>query len=459
MKNFYTFFCKIYVLICLTKSSKLLLSFRNQQNFRPKKVLLPAFQFLFLCFVNIQANSQTLDWSSSFSPAWTDGSVSGTATNVSGFGTNVSVSVNNSQAGTYQQVTTGVNAPAVNTNNGRSNFFILAGTTDALEIDVNWTSNTAYVDVIYNFSQPVYNLSFRVGDIDKAGPSSTTYFDRVTITGQNGATAVLPQTITPVNASGNYIVISGNVVHANTTAGVGGNANTNSTATSSQQGTAEISFASQAVTQVTVRYDNHPSSQANPALQAIAIGNMSWLSAPLPVDLISFVGKAVDDNAWLKWKVENQVNFEQYEIEYSPLDSNHYTVVGKVYSNNQSAGTYEFTHLNANSYGNVGYYRLKMIDRDGSYKYSRIVSVRFKDGTNVNVRPTIMSKGEVIHITVTSPLSNYGVKIVNTNGQLVESKTMNGTGLQIETSKYKAGTYFIQIEGLAVRRIYKVLIQ
>jgi hypothetical protein len=427
--------------------------------FRKKRVLL-AIQMLCLIFINSNAHSQTLDWSSSFASAWSDGATSRTANDVGSADLDVTVNITNSQAGTFRQVTTGVNAPAVNTDHGRSNFFILAGTTDALEIDVDWGSNTAHVDVVYTFTKPVYNVAFRVGDIDKASNNSTSYFDRVTVTGKNGATNVLPQTITAVNSTGNFIVISGNSVYANPTSGVGGNANTNSANTSSQQGTANISFGPQGVTEVTVTYDNYPTAQANPALQAIAIGNMTWLTAPLPVDLISFVGTPVGNDAVFKWKVENQENFDRYEIEYSPLDSNHYTAIGKVYSNNQTAGSYEFTHANANVSGNTGLYRLKMIDLNGSFKYSRTVTVRFENHTSVNLRPTLLSKGDPISIVVAGAASNkYRVNIVNMAGQLIDVRTMNGSNLQIETGNLNAGAYFINIEGAAIKKTFKVFIQ
>ena len=234
------------------------------------------FLIISLLFVSISNSfSQTLDWSSSFSPAWTAGAASRTATGLA-TGLDVSVTVTNSQPGSYQYVTGSTIAPAVNNNNATSGFFIIAGSSDCLEIDVDWSSESAYVDVVYTFTKPVYNLVFRVGDIDKNNSLSVTYIDRVTVTAMNGSTAVLPSSITPVNATGNYITISGNVIHANTTYGQGGNASTNSTSTSSQQGTAEVNFGSQGLTQLTIRYDNHPSAQSNPALQAIAIGNLSF---------------------------------------------------------------------------------------------------------------------------------------------------------------------------------------
>ncbi len=237
--------------------------------------ILPFFSSLFLFFLSAEAVSQsTLDWSSSFTSAWTDGATTRTANNVAP-GVNCTVTITNSQAGTYQNITTGVPGPAVNNNNGRANFFVIAGSNDCLEIDVDWTSDAAYVDVVYDFTKPVYNLVFRVGDIDKASAGSNTYYDRVTIAGLNGAISVSPTSITEVNAS-NYVQITGNSIHAVTSNSQGGNASTNTTNLNTQQGTVEVNFGAQGVTRLTIRYDNHPSAQNNPNLQAIAIGNLNF---------------------------------------------------------------------------------------------------------------------------------------------------------------------------------------
>ena len=239
------------------------------------KSFVPSFYIILLCLICNTGFSQTvLDWSSSFTPAWSNGATTRTATNVSP-GINCTVTVTNSQAGTYQNITGSTPAPSVNINNGLSNFFIIAGSADCLEIDVDWTNDNAYVDVVYTFNKPVYNLVFRIGDVDKATSTSSTYYDRVTITGLNGSTSVLPSSITEVNAAG-YVTINSNSVRANVANNQGGNALTNTSNISSQQGTVEVSFGAQGVTELTIRYDNHPSAQNNPALQAIAIGNLSF---------------------------------------------------------------------------------------------------------------------------------------------------------------------------------------
>ena len=256
-----------------------------------RQKILPCLRIALLCILSTNVFSQTLDWSSSFNTAWSDGATTRTANNVA-TGVDVNVTITNSQAGAWQNIAGTIPTPSVNANNGRSGFLIIAGSSDCLEIDVDWTSDAAYADVVYTFTKPVYNLLFRVGDIDKTSPTSNACYDRVTITGLNGSVPVLPSTITEVNAA-NYLTISGNVVRATNANGQGGNALTNTTSTASQQATVEVNFGAQAVTQLTIRYDNHPSSQNNPAPQGIAIGNMAFSL----VNISGTVWKDIDNSA------------------------------------------------------------------------------------------------------------------------------------------------------------------
>jgi hypothetical protein len=181
---------------------------------------------------------------------------------------------------------------------------------------------------------------------------------------------------------------------------------------------------------------------------------------PLPVTLLDFNGTTVDNNTVLKWKAENEAAFDRYEIEYASDDAGHYTVVGKVFPADQSQATasYEFIHKNANSFGGTGYYRLKMIDLDGSHKYSRVVTLQFSKSIAVNVNPTLIKQGESIRINVTGNSTNpYRVIISNISGQVVDARTMYGN-LLLETGKLQPGTYFIKVDGEAIRRTVKVII-
>lgn len=133
------------------------------------------------------AQTYNLDWGSSFVPAWSDGGLTGYAPNVAP-GVDVSVTVYNNQPASWTYITGSVKAPAVSPTNSRSGFFYMPSSypvSSLMELDADWTSTSGYLTIEYVFSQPVYDVSFYVGDIDKYDPNDPRYIDRVGFSAYN----------------------------------------------------------------------------------------------------------------------------------------------------------------------------------------------------------------------------------------------------------------------------------
>lgn len=103
-------------------------------------------------------------------------------------------------------------------------------------------------------------------------------------------------------------------------------------------------------------------------------------SAALPITLVSFSGKKTAENQnTLKWITADEKDFNRFEIQRSS-DAKSFETIGsvlgqKVNDSGINAGTlnaYAFTDLTP---GASNYYRLKMVDIDGSFDYSRIISI------------------------------------------------------------------------------------
>jgi hypothetical protein len=98
----------------------------------------------------------------------------------------------------------------------------------------------------------------------------------------------------------------------------------------------------------------------------------------LPVTLISFSGKKTAENQnTLKWITADEKDFDRFEVQQSG-DAKSFEKIGVVLG--QGAGDVRSGTLNAYTFtdpmpGEANYYRLKMVDRDGSFDYSRIISV------------------------------------------------------------------------------------
>ncbi|MCF2488066.1 GEVED domain-containing protein [Dyadobacter sp. CY347] len=91
---------------------------------------------------------------------------------------------------------------------------------------------------------------------------------------------------------------------------------------------------------------------------------------PLPVTLISFTGKPLEKSNELTWKTSSEVNFSHFEIQRS-ANAKTFETIGELASDAQRI----YTFLDPNAADGKIYYRLKMIDLDTKYAYSKIIAL------------------------------------------------------------------------------------
>ena len=94
---------------------------------------------------------------------------------------------------------------------------------------------------------------------------------------------------------------------------------------------------------------------------------------PLPVMLTSFTGTPNKCAAVLQWKTSGEINADKFVVEQSSNGLN-FTAVAEIRSANSSTGKAYQISL-SQSTGTM-YYRLKLLDKDGKFSYSPVVTVR-----------------------------------------------------------------------------------
>jgi hypothetical protein len=103
----------------------------------------------------------------------------------------------------------------------------------------------------------------------------------------------------------------------------------------------------------------------------------TYQGTSLPVTLLNFTAiKTSASTATLQWETSSEKNSSYFSVEKS-FDGVHFSEIGmvKAYGNSSSPITYKFNmDFNATSY-----YRLKIMDFDGSYTYSNIRALEQKD--------------------------------------------------------------------------------
>ncbi|WP_025764167.1 T9SS type A sorting domain-containing protein [Dyadobacter tibetensis] len=95
----------------------------------------------------------------------------------------------------------------------------------------------------------------------------------------------------------------------------------------------------------------------------------------LPVKLISYdVRNGGENSVILNWSTALEINSDRFEIERSH-DANHWENIGKIVSEGESNRQRDYHFVDETPFTGTNYYRLKMIDKDNSYQYSRIRSI------------------------------------------------------------------------------------
>jgi hypothetical protein len=169
----------------------------------------------------------------------------------------------------------------------------------------------------------------------------------------------------------------------------------------------------------------------------------------LPLKYISFDAVVANKTVILHWITAEEINTSHFEIEYS-TNGNSFSKIGTVLSSlsNNSKNEYSFQDNSAIAQENkVAYYRLKQFDKDGKFSYSKIIVVRLKNETNVEmqVSPNPFTERLMVRFNSNNK-ANVEIRIVNLTGQIVATKILTANkgfnNMQIDgLSLLPSGTY------------------
>jgi glucose/arabinose dehydrogenase len=184
----------------------------------------------------------------------------------------------------------------------------------------------------------------------------------------------------------------------------------------------------------------------------------------LPLDLLTFTGSLQTDNTvMLKWKTENEVNTSHFEVERS-IDGSSFSAIGTVAADNNPSTTHNYSYIDmdaANQQSLILYYRLKMVDANGAYSYSNIISVLFNDITGtVIVNPNPVLSTAQVRITAPAP-GKIQWKLLDNAGRSVDQNFMqvrkgSGNSFTINMDKFAAGVYYLKVTGAGIDQKIKI---
>jgi hypothetical protein len=160
---------------------------------------------------------------------------------------------------------------------------------------------------------------------------------------------------------------------------------------------------------------------ANAAVNANRFKIVFRNNAALPLSTINLQAVAKNNGIDVNWQTTNEIELKSYEVERS-IDAANFIQQASVVAKNESNNSYNY--FDANIKSGLWYYRIKIINKDGSSKYTNTIAINLNaKGADLIVYPNPV-KGKTFTVQLaTIEKGNYSIQLFNQSGQLMLQKS------------------------------------
>ncbi|MBP7808180.1 MAG: T9SS type A sorting domain-containing protein [Bacteroidia bacterium] len=177
-----------------------------------------------------------------------------------------------------------------------------------------------------------------------------------------------------------------------------------------------------------------------------------WSTPVLPVDLISFNGIGLDTKTnKLEWRVAMESNFDHYQIQRS-VDGKSFSDLDKVFASVSSNSEKTYNYYDKSFVENINYYRLKIVDKDATFRYSNLVAINSDKSSKFKVNKIFPNPANTdIYMSVDIPTdTEIEYQILDVTGRIVaqskQAVSMGTTVLSVNLEKLSKGIYYLKFD-------------
>ena len=172
-------------------------------------------------------------------------------------------------------------------------------------------------------------------------------------------------------------------------------------------------------------------------------------AAPLPIELSAFEGQLMGRSNLLTWTTETERNAGYFEIQRSNSGSLDFETIGRVDAKGSSSVSLSY-NFEDKSPSKLAYYRLKLVDLDGSYEYSNVISLLRKEkGFDLFGAYPVPTNGDLTVEFTTEKPSEMSVVLTDIAGRVILTEKFESiSGIQkhhVDMSALALGTYFVKL--------------
>jgi hypothetical protein len=172
------------------------------------------------------------------------------------------------------------------------------------------------------------------------------------------------------------------------------------------------------------------------------------LISPVPVSLLNFTAKRTGRTNLLNWSTSQEINTNKFVIEKS-TDGRTFTQLGELNASGNSSTTRNYVFTDNYPIIGINYYRLRLVDRDNSFKYSDVRTVRNNGAVDLSIFPNPVH--ELLNVTINSDDADRGqMSISDLTGKTIYSQPVviaQGVNtLPVDMNKMAKGSYIVKVQ-------------
>lgn len=191
----------------------------------------------------------------------------------------------------------------------------------------------------------------------------------------------------------------------------------------------------------------------------ITLGSINYAESPLPVKLLTFDARAMEDSVMLTWSTADESNNAYFSVQRSANGFDFENLLFQSGLGNYNAVT-DYKVIDKEPLNGTSYYRLRQVDDNGTEALSEIVRVEVERQEQVML--SIYPNPADRHVVLKTAMMSGEGRVILRNGQgrtVWSTQLLGGRATQMDVSTLEEGMYLLEAHWQGKTEIQKILIR
>ncbi len=181
----------------------------------------------------------------------------------------------------------------------------------------------------------------------------------------------------------------------------------------------------------------------------------------LPLKLISFTAERKTGISYLHWVTDNEKGADRFDIQRS-YDGITFTTIGHTAARNSSRQE-QYDYEDQTPLQGIAYYRIKPVDTDGKFSYTKIIAVTENQFSNNSFLVLNPARSVITVFNKSGYDGPFDYRLFNAGGQLIlkgnVNMAINGSAVLPLPSQSSAGIYVLELSNNRTQFRQKILVE